>query len=305
MFSIGKQGDRPPWEGAYPYLIALLVGYFIADYSVLSLRPSMISTQLPPPRPPKMGNMAVMDRNQYNVITDRNIFNADGVIAPPLSAGGQGEGQQDLPAVLSQLPIKLEGTMVHANPKKSIATVGLKSKNETKAVMVNDELEGLAKITKIERRRITFRNLSGGRLEYIEIPKEGTLSFGLQDKTHTVNTDEVMKQGEFEFAMKRSDLNKYLTDLSKVLNEARMVPNIVPGTGGKVEGFRFVSINPGSVYEKLGFKPMDVIKSVNGDMVNSPTKAMELYNALKSEKNITMQVERDGRLENFRYNVSD
>lgn len=265
----------------------------------------MISTQLPPARPAKMGNMAINDRNQYNVITDRNIFNADGVIAPALSAGGTGSGQEDLPAVLSQLPLKLEGTMVHANPKKSIATVSMKSKNETKAVMVNDELEGLAKIMKIERRRLTFRNLNNNRVEYIDIPVEGTLSFGLQDKQHTVSTEDVMKQGEFDFAMKRSDLNKYLTDLSGVLNQARMVPNIIPGTGGKVEGFRFVSINPGSVYEKLGFKPMDVIKAVNGDPVNSPTKAMELYNALKSEKNISMQVERDGRLENFRYNVSD
>lgn len=305
LFGLGKRGSPPPWEGAYPYLIALLVGYFIADYSVLSLRPSMISTQLPPARPAKMGNMAMNDRNQYNVITDRNIFNADGVIAPALSAGGTGSGQEDLPAVLSQLPLKLEGTMVHANPKKSIATVSMKSKNETKAVMVNDELEGLAKIMKIERRRLTFRNLNNNRVEYIDIPVEGTLSFGLQDKQHTVSTEDVMKQGEFDFAMKRSDLNKYLTDLSGVLNQARMVPNIVPGTGGKVEGFRFVSINPGSVYEKLGFKPMDVIKAVNGDPVNSPTKAMELYNALKSEKNISMQVERDGRLENFRYNVSD
>ena len=304
-FALGKRGERPPWEGVYPYLIALLVGYFIADYSILSLRPSMISTQLPPPRPPKMAPMAMMDRTQYNIVTDRNIFNADGVIAPPMSSGPGNGQQEDAPATLSQLPIKLEGTMVHANPKKSIATVSLKSKNETKAVMVNDELEGLCKITKIERRRLTFRNLNSNRLEYVEIPKEGALTFGIQEKQHTVNTEEVMKQGEFDFAMKRSDLNKYLSDLSGVLNQARMVPNIVPGTGGKVEGFRFVSISPGSVYEKLGFKPMDVIKSVNGDAVNSPTKAMELYNALKSEKNITMQVERDGRLESFRYNVSD
>lgn len=306
ILALGRRGERPPWEGAYPYFIALLVGYFIADYSVLSLRSSMISTQLPPPRPPKMGNMAMMDRNQYNIITDRNIFNADAVIAPPMSSTqGGGAGQEDAVPTLSQLPVKLEGTMVHANPKKSIATVALKGKSETKAVMVNDELEGLCKVTKIERRRLVFRNMNNNRLEYVEIPKEGALTFGLQDKQHTVSTDEVMKQGEFDFAMKRSDLNKYLGDLTGVLNQARMVPNIIPGSGGKVEGFRFVSINPGSVYEKLGFKPMDVIKMVNGDSVNSPTKAMELYNALKSEKNITMQVERDGKLENFRYNVSD
>jgi general secretion pathway protein C len=72
-----------------------------------------------------------------------------------------------------------------------------------------------------------------------------------------------------------------------------------------VDGFRFVAIQPNSIYEKLGFKPMDVIKGVNGQPVNSPTQAMELYNALKSESRIELKVERNGRDETFKYDVND
>ena len=50
---------------------------------------------------------------------------------------------------------------------------------------------------------------------------------------------------------------------------------------------------------------MDVIKSVNNEPVNSPTKAMELYNALKSEGKIRLSVERNGREETFNYNIGD
>ncbi len=84
-----------------------------------------------------------------------------------------------------------------------------------------------------------------------------------------------------------------------------MVPNIVPGSGGRVDGFRFVAIQPNSIYEKLGFKPMDVIKSVNGEPVNSPTKAMELYNSLKSDSRISIMIERNGRDETFKYEIPD
>jgi general secretion pathway protein C len=84
-----------------------------------------------------------------------------------------------------------------------------------------------------------------------------------------------------------------------------MVPNIVPGSGGRVDGFRFVAIQPNSIYEKLGFKPMDVIKRVNGQEVNSPTKAMELYNALKTESRLQLTVERNGREELFKYDIPE
>jgi general secretion pathway protein C len=72
-----------------------------------------------------------------------------------------------------------------------------------------------------------------------------------------------------------------------------------------VAGFRFVSIQPGSIYEKLGFKPDDVIKAVNGEPVNSPTKAMELYQTLKTENKIEMTVERNGRDETMTYTVTE
>jgi general secretion pathway protein C len=49
---------------------------------------------------------------------------------------------------------------------------------------------------------------------------------------------------------------------------------------------------------------MDVIKAVNGEAVNSPTKAMELYNALRSENQISLVIERNGREETFRYNIN-
>ena len=75
-----------------------------------------------------------------------------------------------------------------------------------------------------------------------------------------------------DFQIKRSDLKKYISNASEILRQARMVPNIVPGSDGQVEGFRFVSIQPNSIYSKLGLKVNDTIKAVNGQPVNSPSR---------------------------------
>jgi general secretion pathway protein C len=265
----------------------------------------MLPTQAPPARPAPPMTSNFVSEQKYAKVPERNMFNSDGKIPPALTAegGAGGEGAVDLPPVASQLPLKLEGTLVHANPKRSVASIGSKTKNEVQAYMVDSEIENIARVTKIERRRVVFRNLNNNRLEFIEIPKDSAMTFGVNQPAAPA-TGGIAKKNDFEFTVDQALITAQTADLGAILQQARMVPNIVPGTGGQVQGFRFVAIQPGSVYEKLGFKPMDVIKKVNGEDVNSPTKAMELYNALKTEGRITLSVERNGRDETFIYNVN-
>lgn len=295
---------RPPFEAFYIYILALMCGFLLSDLGILYVRPAMLPTQPPPMKAGRVASQTFTSDDQYAQIQKRNIFNSDGKIPPALTAEGGGPGDFiDAPPVASQLPLKLEGTLVHANPKKSVASIMLKNKNEVQAYMVDYDIEGMAKITKVERRKVIFRNLNNQRLEYIDIPKDNAVTFGV--KNPTALGEDVKREGEFQFTMSRGDIAKYTADLGSILQQARMVPNIVPGSGGKVDGFRFVSIQPGSIYEKLGFKVMDVIKQVNNEAVNSPTKAMELYNALKTEGQIRLTVERNGREETFNYNIRE
>ncbi|MCB0357383.1 MAG: PDZ domain-containing protein, partial [Bdellovibrionales bacterium] len=101
----------------------------------------------------------------------------------------------------------------------------------------------------------------------------------------------------------RGDLDKYTSDLPSILKQARMVPNIIPGSGGKIDGFRFVSIQPDSIFAKLGFKPGDIIKGVNDEAVTSPTQAMEMYQSMKSSDRLNLNISRDGKDEVFDYTI--
>ncbi len=73
---------------------------------------------------------------------------------------------------------------------------------------------------------------------------------------------------------------------------------------GRLDGFIIADIQKGSIFEKLGIRQNDVLKSVNGESIDSPAKAMELYQALRSNAaQINLQLERDGRVENLTYTI--
>ncbi|MCB0349759.1 MAG: general secretion pathway protein GspC [Bdellovibrionales bacterium] len=293
---------RPPLEKHYALLMAILIGYMSADLGLLYVRPNMLPKEAPPIKPSRAIRSKAYNLAEYNIIYERNIFNEDGVIPPALGATKDNQDNNlEREPVLSQLPIQLLGTIVHFNPKMSIATVSLTSKSLSMSYKVGEIIDDLAEITKIERKKIIFINLSNRTPEYIEIPEDAILNFGLQS-TAPKSTGIIDQKGRFEFSIRRADLEGLTQNLSALLQQARMEPVFSPDGIG-VEGFRFVNIQAGSIYEKLGFKIGDMIRSVNNEPVNSPTKAMEMYNTLKSSNSVQLGVERDGREERFNYSI--
>lgn len=303
MTSRNPKNQRPPLEKWYAYVLFVFVGYCIADLAILSFRDRMLPQSAPPSHPKQARVDSSVSRGAYNTIISRNIFANTGVIPDALVDKSKGaETQREDEPVPSQLPLNLIGTLVHSNPDKSIAAIEVKGKNQVISYTVGKEIEGMASILKVERQKVTFRNLNSNRLEYIEMKKDANkVAFGGGMKA-SGGTRDVVQTGDGNFVIKRADLLKYTNDLSSVLMQARAVPNREPGTGN-INGFRILDMQPGSIYEQLGLQRMDVIKSVDGTPVDSPAKAMELYNLLKNSPKVTLQIERNGKSENKTYNI--
>ena len=286
-----------------PLAIILLIALFSADITILFLRDSLLPTTAPQIFPSKgsLGPQAKM-RTEYGPITDRNIFNSDGIIPNPLFAPEGEMFADDGPVIKSNLPLNLIGTIVHVNPGKSVATIQLRTNNSVIPYLPNDQIENVATLVKVERRRAIIRNANTSRLEYIEIPEDAKVSFAKTSAPEPTGT--FVKQGD-TIAIKRSDLNNYLKNLPDLLQQATAVPNIVPGSGGEVDGFKMLGVEPNSVFSQIGIKVGDVIKGVNGERVNSPAKAMELYNQLRNEGRIELEIERDGRPTTLNFNINE
>jgi len=297
-----QKTPHPPFEKWYPYILFIFIGYCLADLSILAYRDRMLPDSAPAAHPKAPLVDTSPSRMAYNDIISRNIFNSSGVIPDALvdKNGGPNQHKEQAP-VLSQLPLNLIGTLVHSNPEKSIAAVEIRGKNQVISYIPGKEIEGLATIVSVERQKVIIRNLNSNRLEYIEMKKEATkVAFG--GSTVATPGKDVQKVDDNHFVIKRSDLLKYTSDLSSILMQARAVPNREPGTGN-INGFRILDMQPGSIYEQLGLQRMDVIKSVNGTPVDSPAKAMELYQTLKNSGDLNITVDRGGKTETKNYNI--
>ncbi len=240
-----------------------------------------------------------MAQTSTDKILARNIFNSDGVIPPAINQGAGEQNQEEANPVPSQLPLVLLGTIVHVNPARSVATIEMKNNNKILPFIPNDDMEGIAKLLKVDRKRAIFRNLNNNRLEYIEIKEDSNIVFETRKKGST--SGEIDQKGN-NFSIKKSLIDKLISNLPEHLQQARAVPYTPPG-GSKIEGFIILDIQPGSIFEQIGLTKNDILKGVNGQKVDSPARALELYNDLKTAGSISLEIERGGRFETLNYTI--
>jgi len=110
----------------------------------------------------------------------------------------------------------------------------------------------------------------------------------------------VTKTGAYDYTIDRKMLDKQLGDLSKLQSEARVVPHYKDNS---YQGFKLVGVRPGSLYRAIGIRSGDVITAVNGNKIDSPNKALELFEQLKSSSNISVEIERRGQPKTLGYNI--
>lgn len=299
---LGFRNPRPPFEGYYVYALLFFIGFLIADFGTTFIRGSMLPVGgITRVKSTGMRNYQAKRRASiYSSIKDKNIFNSDQFVPESLGSQKSGGGfEENLRPVLTSLPLELVGTIIHGRHEMSVATIQVRGK-DIQAVKEEEELEGMAKIREITRHQVIFRNLRNRKLEYIEIKEDNKIKMGVS----STKSVEVIGQGvKTNFSFKRSEINKYLDNLPQVLQDAKAVPYVTPGSGGEVSGFKLVAIKAGSIYEKLGLKRGDIIKGVNGEVVDTPQKAMELYQALKSSDEIQLEITRSGSPTTLNYRL--
>jgi len=300
--NIKKSKLRLIIEGLAPFAFALFVGYCISDLIILGVRGYMLPQTAPPSRPTKERAFQFISKGTYQPIISRNIFSADGLIPEPLSLQLAKEGkkqEEDAPPVPSSLPLQLLGTLVHSNPAKSIATIDLKGKGLTIAFTPNRDIENMATVIKVERNKVILRNLNNGRLEYIENKSNTKVSFNtssIAKPTPLVQqggSGEVKQIAPNKYKISRQSILKHTSDLPNLLMQASTVPR--KKANGEIDGFVLTSFKPDSIFAELGVQQGDVIKAANGEPIDSPAKAMELFNLLKTQSHIKLTVESDGR----------
>lgn len=301
MMQIDREHRRDIVLRVIPFIGTLFLGLLLADLMILPIRGRLLPRDVPGAQSHLRGSESrlrsqeMANRERYGSILSRNIFNSDGVIPP---AFGFDTNFDEDEAVPSQLPIKLVATVVHLNTQRSLAVFQVENNDKPQIHETGDKIENLAEVVRIRRGKVFLQAPGSRRLEYLEIPFDQDLPMG---EFGTTSEDGVVREDETEFRIEKKTIQKHTANLAGILQQARAVPEI--GANGQVEGFKVVDIQEGSIFEQLGIRKGDVIKGVNGERLDSVSKAIELYNRLRTESSIDVDIDRGGKTETLSYDI--
>jgi general secretion pathway protein C len=256
-----------------------LSAYFLADTvdavieRSLSAAPSM-TTPLEQARPAIEPRRELSD---YNAILERGLF-------------GEGRGPSGAaPSASSEY--RLIGTV----EGESFSGAVLEDNAKVQAFYrLREKMPDGAMIVKVQREKITIRQADGV-----------TIELQVADETKIVSVPPpagggVRRMSEGKFMVDQGMVTSSTENLNDLLTKARALPYLEQG---KMAGFRLSEIVPGSLFEKIGLQNGDVIQRVNTQDIDDPGKFFQMYQNLKNERSIAVDVIRGGQRQTLNYDI--
>jgi len=287
------------------YQLALLClgAFLLADLSMLGLG-SYLMPKDPPRRSPRRViqlEHRLQAKSTYSATLRKNIF-CPGCPIPDLEIKKIERPKNCNDAVPASGGMKLIGTIVLSDPQYSVATIAPGS-GDSLAVQKGDEIPGSGTVYEVRQNRVCIVDPSD-QLIFIELPDEPDkfkpASYAVRNSPTPTKVVGIDQASETDFNISRNTLLEKLSD-PNLLFQAHAVPH--RGANGEIEGFKILSMQPGSVYESLGVKVGDLIKNVDGEAMNSIAKAQEFYMSARTASELTLTVEREGRKVDLKYSI--
>ena len=275
------------------YLVVVnLLLLALAAYSASSIVGTALAARLiPPPEveisppPAPLEIEPAKPANYYAVIPKRDIFNS---VKPTPAPQVVQEA-----AAPTQLKLKLWGTAVFdkGNSFSIIEDLGARKQG---FYGVEATVPGNATVKAIEWDRVILTH--NGRDEILEL-EEPKASAGPARQVASAAapapgapTSGIQQTSENEFTVSKTEVDTALENMSQLFTQIRAVPHF---EGGQSIGFRLFAIRRGSLFDRIGLKNGDIIRSINGNEMNDPSKAMALLQELRDANNLDVEITRN------------
>ena len=271
---------------ALNFLLVSLLAYLAAMTAndLIALRFSPVVVAPHTEQAPARLASAEHPRPYYDTIVRRDIFNITKAEAPAAPS----------PVMAADLHMKLLGTslLTQSNP---FAIIEDDANHEQSLYQLGDEIPGAGKLEVVEKDRVLINR--GGQLVALEIPKEASSTVAAAPPMppggkHQPGGDGIRRMAGNQFMVDRRTVEQNLQNMAALFTQMRAVPNV---ENGKTNGFKLSEIQQGSLFQQMGLLDGDVIKTIGGQEINDPARAMEILPMLRNQQSLTIDVVRGGR----------
>jgi len=278
-------------------VLGLACGHLIDTVLQMKLRPDFSAVNII--TQPVTAKALKTTQADLNLILQNNIFDTNSRSTGATMAFKAATGQeQESSATATRADLKLIGTVVAAERSQVLLEVNKK----LKLYHLDNKIPGGGTIEDIRRNQVEIRNRDQSLTtltlhEKSPVSGRGTVP-GV--KTNRSGEGAVREIGENRWMISRSTIESVRENFADQLRHAQMQPRTVDG---KTDGFLIQRINPRSLLVKVGLRRGDVIIDVNNIKLDSPEKALQVFQQLREARQITVAVERKGKPMSFEYEI--
>lgn len=265
----------------------------------LTSLPSPLITQSPPAPAAQ-----AIPYQKYSLVVERNIFNPNekGLKLLPLGEikGDPARVGSEVSSVESLSTYRLVGTIT--GPGVYAYAIFQEGASKKQAIFRLHEKIGEGEIINISRNQVVIRIKD--KLETLAIAAKGKAEKEApptgRPMASVQKEDIVRRLSANHFLVNKEDVRASVGNINQFMTQARFRPYFAMG---RPAGYIISEIVPGSLFEKIGLRNNDVVKKVNGQMINQPEQVFQAYSQLLNDAQIEVEIERGGRTEVFRYEI--
>lgn len=278
-------------------LLSIVLFGLAAGYCAAQLSGWLLSATDGALRPVKTApaRVVVTDTADVDAILYGNIFD-------PAARGGAAPKQSNA-ELRTTAPVKAVNLRLHGTVDGGLNLLALiEASGKVSVYRPGDSLPGGGELLMVERNRVLVRLADGREAELVFEKKQhvATSTRTTRAQPRQASGSGIRSLGENRWTISQSEIDKARGNLGSLLKQARMEPHIV---NGQTEGFVVRMIRPRSLLANLGMKVGDVVSSVNGVELDSPEKALQIFQQLREAKRLTVDLTRGQEKMTFEYNI--
>jgi general secretion pathway protein C len=179
----------------------------------------------------------------------------------------------------------LKGTIASAIPEFSVAVIA-DGTAEQRVYAIGDSIGSNATLHAVYADRVVLNE--NGALTNLRLPSDYPQTASTPVRRATATTRQTRRD-----ANRNSLQNIVAENLTQLTDIIR--PTQYRGSDGQLAGFRVYPGRNRQKFAALGLRPGDLIKDINGQPLNDPSQAMQVFQSLGETDEVTVTIERNGQ----------